>query len=198
MPLSDAITDPDLTITLGLAAPAHRIPIGAGHDLVHLGGQPTPGHRGPAQHAGRQPGIHGGQHLGIGDQIRAIHQRLKHPVIDVPAAKHPGHPRQPLAHGQRIAQVAARHRQADPKRRGHLGAHRRPGIHRPIGLLTALGAAQLEQLPDGIQPIRRRPRLDPPRPTHPLHQRPRPLAPRGIPIIVKPSIEHTFEHSSAR
>ena len=40
--------------------------------------------RGPQRHRDTQFGIHGGQHLGVGDQIGVKHDRLKRPIIDVP------------------------------------------------------------------------------------------------------------------
>jgi hypothetical protein len=53
-------------------------------------------------------------------------------------------------------------------------------------------AAQLEQLADRIQPVGGRPGFGPPGATHPIDQRPRPLALRRLPVLMKPSIEHIY------
>ncbi len=108
-------------------APAQRIHVGARHHPIHLGAQPAPAHRRPAHHLDGQLGVHRGQHLQILDQIGAIHDRLKRPIIDLAGRKQRTHLRQPLAHRAGIAQPAGRQTLADPQRRGHLGGHR---LHR--------------------------------------------------------------------
>jgi hypothetical protein len=77
----------------------------------------------------------------IGDQIGPERNRLKQPVIDISGPEHLRHLRQPLTHRQRVAHVASRHRQTDPKRRRHLGTDRRPGIHRPVLLFATFDPA---------------------------------------------------------
>jgi len=34
-----------------------------------------------------QLGVRGGRHLGVSDQIAARHDRLKHPIVDLPGLK---------------------------------------------------------------------------------------------------------------
>jgi hypothetical protein len=88
--------------------------------------------------------------------------------------------------------------QADAQRRGHLGTHGRPGIHRPVLVFAAFGAAQLEQLPGRIQPTRRRLGLGTPRGTHLIDQRPRPGGVGGREVLMQPGVEHVFEYSRER
>ena len=122
---------------LGLGAPAQRIDIGVGDDLVHLRDQPALGHRGPAHHIGRQRRIHRREHLRVVDQIDAIHQGLKHPIINVTGFEDLAHLGQPFAQRPGVAQPAGRQPLADPQRRGHLGGHRLHGVDRPVfGLRT--------------------------------------------------------------
>lgn len=83
MDLRDAafeIPDPDLPLGLALLVPPHRIRVGLTHDPVDLPGQPALGHRRPARHFDGQLYIHRRQHFAVGDQIGAIHDRLKRPI----------------------------------------------------------------------------------------------------------------------
>ena len=63
-PIAD-VGDPHLAVNLALGAPAHRIDIGASHNLVHLRTQPALGHRRSAHHIDRHLGIHRRQHIGV-------------------------------------------------------------------------------------------------------------------------------------
>ncbi|CKS61363.1 Uncharacterised protein [Mycobacterium tuberculosis] len=82
----------------------------------------APGHRRPAPHPQRQLGIHPRQHLRVGDQIGAIHQRLKHVVVDFPGSKHLPDLRQPLPHRPAMVQVTAGPAMSS-RRRGVPGRH---------------------------------------------------------------------------
>lgn len=50
--------------------------------------------------------VHQRQHLAVGDQISAIDDRLKRPIIDLAGSEDFGHLWQPLAHGSGIPQPA--------------------------------------------------------------------------------------------
>ncbi|VBA35007.1 hypothetical protein LAUMK21_05429 [Mycobacterium pseudokansasii] len=191
---ADPLVDADRPIPVVLGAPAQRIGIGAGHDLVDLGTQPAPAQRRPARHRHRQLGIHRGQHLGVFDQLGAIHQRLKSPIVDLTGPKHRRDPRQLLTHRPGITQPARRQALADPQRRTHLGGHRLHGVDRPI---LGLGTARqpiTKQLPDRGQLRGRGPILRPRGRTHLLHQRR-----RLDRISDHPStrFEHTFDYATA-
>ncbi len=152
---------PHLPAGHALLAPAHRIHIRLGHDLVDLGGQPALTQRRPAAHRGRQHRVHRPQHLTVIDQIRAEHNGLKHPVIDIPGAKHRPHFRQAFAHRAGIAHPARGQALADPQLRAHLRGHRRLGVHRPLLALRTAREPIGKQLPDRHQLRRRRPILHP-------------------------------------
>ncbi|CAM3006322.1 hypothetical protein MYSI104531_12950 [Mycobacterium simiae] len=91
------LTDPHLPARRAVTASTHRIRVGPGHHLVHLRRQPGGGQRGPARHRGRQLCVHDRQHVGVGEQVGAIHQRLHHPKVDVPGSEYLRHAWQPLA-----------------------------------------------------------------------------------------------------
>jgi hypothetical protein len=88
------ILDPNLPVSLALLAPPHRIRVGLIHYLVDLSGQSALRHRRPARYFDGQLSIHRRQHLVVGDQIGAIHDRLKQSIVDVTGFEDFGHLRQ--------------------------------------------------------------------------------------------------------
>ena len=152
------------------SCPAHRNGIGIGHDLIDRRGQSAARQRRTPRQPHRQCRIHPRQHLGIGDQLGAKHDRLKRPVVDLAGLKHPAHLRQPVTHRHRIAQVAMPHRHAAMQPGRHLRGRRVPRVSTPLRLLTRITAAHHQQLPDRHQPLRGRLRLPPRRLTHPIQQ----------------------------
>ena len=145
------IGEPDLAVTLALLAPPHRVRVELGHDLVDLPRQPAAAHRRPPRHLDRQLGVHRRQHLLVGDQIRAIHNRREQPKVDVAGQKHLGNLRQPLKHRAGIPHPARGQSLTDPQRRGHLGGHRLHGVDRPVLGLRAAREPIPEQPPNGVQ-----------------------------------------------
>ena len=200
--------DPNVAVGVVLRTSPHRIGIGFGHDLVHLRAQPALGQRGPARHVGRQLPVHGSQYVGIGDQIGAIDQRLKHPEVDVTGLEDLAHPRQPLAQGPRVPQPAGRQPLADPQLRGHLGRHRRLGVDSPLLGLGTTREPMGEQPPDRGQLPGHRPILRPRTAAGLRQQRRRFGRLRRIPPLeqlIKPGnhlrrrhlrLEHAFDHAT--
>jgi hypothetical protein len=75
------VPDREFAIGLALATTPHCITIGAGHDPVHISGQPTLCQcRPPRNHHGKS-GIDGDDHFRFGDQIGATDNRLKRSII---------------------------------------------------------------------------------------------------------------------
>ncbi len=176
-----AFPDPELALGLILLAPPHRIGIDTRHDLIDLPSQPGLGHRGPTRHIGRHRRIHRRQHLGVNDQVGAIHNRGKHQIADITGAKHLSRLRQPLTHRPRIPQPAGRQTLTDPQRRRHLGGHRRHGVHHPLLAAPATRPPIGEQLPQSHQLRRSGPVFGPSRRADPIDERRRhPRGPRSM------------------
>ncbi len=164
------VGEPDLAFSASLCALAHRVDVSFGDDLVNVSGQPAAGHRWPADHGKGQLPIDRREHVAIGDQIGAIDDRGKRPLVDVTRLEHFGQLRQPFAHRAGIAQLARRQALAYPQSRGHLGAHRRLGVDGPVLGVRAARQSVTEQLTDRRQRRRSRPILRAPRRTDPIQQ----------------------------
>ena len=61
----------------------HRITVGAGHNPVDVTAQSALRYPRPPRDLHRQLGVDGSQHIRISDQIGAIDDRLKRPVVNI-------------------------------------------------------------------------------------------------------------------
>ena len=95
-PLAE-IGEPDLAFGAFFCALAHRVDVKVGHDLVNASGQPAAGHRWPADHGKGQLTIDDRKQISVSDQIGAIDDRGKRPLVDVTRLEHFGQLRQSFA-----------------------------------------------------------------------------------------------------
>ncbi|CAM2871330.1 hypothetical protein MYSI104531_06535 [Mycobacterium simiae] len=100
------VTDPYLATGLAFLAAPHRILVGSHDDLVDLRGQAPMRHRRPPRHVHGQLRVDAGQYLVIGQQIGAIDDGLKRPVVDVAGLENLRDPGQPLPHRAGVAKAA--------------------------------------------------------------------------------------------
>ncbi len=134
--------DRHFPVAAALATPPHCIEVGAGHDSVDITTQPTLGDSRPPSHLYRQRRIDGGQHVGVGDQIGAVDNRLKRPVIDIAGHQQRTHTRQPQPHCPRVVQITVRHPAGDAQRGGNLVSDRVMGVGAPGLALTKMPQPQ--------------------------------------------------------
>ncbi len=87
--------DRQFPIAAALTTTPHRVTIGASDHLVDVSTDAALRNTAPASDFRGQRCINGRQHIGVGNQIGAIDDRLERPVVDVAGQQHVAHPRQP-------------------------------------------------------------------------------------------------------
>jgi hypothetical protein len=116
----------------------HRITVGAGNNPVDVTAHPALRYPRPPCDLHRQLRVDRGQHIRISDQIGAIDNRLKGPIVNIAGSQQLPHPRQSQPHRPRVLQIARCQSVGDHQRRSHLRGDRLLGVGAPRLPLTDL------------------------------------------------------------